>query len=373
MFLMMAEVLHLSHVAESFPDSQIWQWIGFNTSHVEWGGCSLHDLIQPGFSFLVGVALPFSLASRLARGQTIGWMSLHAAWRSVLLVLLGIFLRSMHKPQTYFTFEDTLSQIGLGYLPLFWLGLCGRKWQWAALVAMLVGYWITFVAYSPPPGFDYQQVGVPADWPYHAEGLAAHWNKNSNAAWAFDTWFLNLFPRESPFVFNAGGYPTLSFIPTLATMILGLIAGGWLRDETSPGRTLGRFVLMGLACLALGLALDRFGWCPSVKRIWTPSWVLVSGGWCFLILAAFHGLVDVLGWSAWSFPLRVIGANSIVAYVMAHPFEGFVIGAFHTHLGTAPFHVFGDAYEHLLTGTAVLLVYWLILYWMYRKRIFVRI
>lgn len=373
MFLMMAEVLHLPEVAKGFPDSPIWQWISFHTSHVVWGGCSLHDLIQPSFSFLVGVALPFSLASRLGRGQTIGWMALHAAWRSVVLVLLGIFLRSIGKPQTYFTFEDTLSQIGLGYFPLFWIGLWGRKWHWVALVGVLIGYWAVFVAYSPPANFDSTQVGVPADWPHHAEGIAAHWNKNSNAAWAFDTWFLNLFPRESAFVFNAGGYATLSFIPTLATMILGLIAGGWLREDASPVRKAGWFVLAGLVLLGLGLAADRFGLCPSVKRIWTPSWVLVSGGWCFLLLAGFYLVIDVANLRAWSLPLRVIGANSIVAYVMAHPFEGFVVSALNTHLGHAPFRVFGDAYEHLVLGAAVLIVYWLILFWLYRKQVYIRI
>ena len=83
----------------------------------------------------------------------------------------------------------------------------------------------------PPSDFDYAKVGVPPDWPYHYTGLAAHWNKNSNLAWAFDTWFLNLFPRAKPFLFNGGGYATLSFIPTLGTMILGLIAGGWLKHK----------------------------------------------------------------------------------------------------------------------------------------------
>ena len=374
MFLMMAEVLHLPAVAESFPDRAVWRWIGLGTSHVDWGGCSLHDLIQPSFSFLVGVALPYSLASRLARGQSLGWMSLHAAWRAVILVCLGIFLRSIGQPQTNFIFTDTLSQIGLGYLPLFLLGLCGGRWQWVGLVTILIAYWTAFALYPlPPANFDYTAVGVPATWPCHAEGFAAHWNKNSNLGWAFDVWFLNLFPRAERFAFNLGGYLTLSFIPTLATMILGLIAGGWLRDESPPVRKRGRFILMGIASLALGLAIDRLGLCPSVKRIWTPSWVLVSGGWCFLLLAAFHGVVDVLGWRAWSFPLRVIGANSIVAYAMADPFEHFVIGSFHTHVGERPFGVLGETYEPLLTGATVLLVYWLILYWLYRKKIFVRI
>src|SRR3982750_3790621 len=113
MLLMMAEVLRLAAVAKSFPDNWIWQILAYNQSHVEWAGCPLHDLIQPSFSFLVGVALPFSLVSRLRRGEPL-WLSLlHAVWRSFLLVFLGIFLRSVGARQTNYTFEDTLSQIGL--------------------------------------------------------------------------------------------------------------------------------------------------------------------------------------------------------------------------------------------------------------------
>ena len=101
----------------------------------------LHDMIQPSFSFLVGVALPFSLASRLARGQSPGRMAGHAVWRSLVLVFLGIFLRSIGHRQTNFTFEDTLSQIGLGYTFLFLLGMRSVRVQWIAFVAIVVGYW----------------------------------------------------------------------------------------------------------------------------------------------------------------------------------------------------------------------------------------
>jgi heparan-alpha-glucosaminide N-acetyltransferase len=373
MFLMMAEVMRLYDMGKKLPESKVWQFISFHTSHVDWGGCSLHDLIQPSFSFLVGVALPFSLASRFAKGQTVGWMTFHAVWRALLLIFLGIFLRSIGKPQTYYTFEDTLTQIGLGYVPLFLIGLCHRKWHWISFGLIILGYWLAFVLYPVPADFDYAAVGVPADWPHHATGIAEHFNKNSNLAWSFDTWFLNLFPTEKTFTHNEGGYATLSFIPTLATMVLGLIAGGWMRNEGLPSRKTAWFVLMGLICLAIGLTADKLGLCPSVKRIWTPSWVLVSGGWCFLLLAAFHGVIDVLGFKAWSFPLRVIGANSIAAYVIAHPFEHFVVSAFHTHFGRGPFQVLGSEYEPVLTGAAVLLIYWLILFWMYRKKIYIKI
>ncbi len=96
MLLMMAEVLQLSRVAQAFPASRFWSFLAYHQTHVDWAGCSLHDTIQPGFSFLVGVALPYSIASRLAKGGAFGRMFGHALWRSLVLVALGIFLRSLH-------------------------------------------------------------------------------------------------------------------------------------------------------------------------------------------------------------------------------------------------------------------------------------
>src|SRR5436853_7612401 len=111
MLLMLAEAMRLWTLHDAFPGSRLWAIVAFNTQHVEWQGCSLHDLIQPAFSFLVGAALPFSIASRKMKGQTFGPMLGHAVRRALLLVFLGIFLRSLRSPQTYFTFEDTLTQI----------------------------------------------------------------------------------------------------------------------------------------------------------------------------------------------------------------------------------------------------------------------
>ena len=374
MFLMMAEVLSLSRVARARPDSAFWQFLAHHQSHVAWIGCSLHDLIQPSFSFLVGVALPFSLASRAARGQSRTRMTLHAAWRALVLILLGVFLRSIGQHQTYWTFEDTLTQIGLGYVALFLLGFRPAREQWAALGLILVGYWAAFALYPlPGPDFDYGAVGESNNWPHLMTGFAAHWNKNSNPAWAFDTWFLNLFPRENPFKFNGGGYATLSFIPTLATMILGLIAGSVVRGQRAPWAKVKWMAVAGVVGLAAGAALGWLGVCPVVKRIWTPSWVLYSGGWCFLLLAAFYVVIDIWGARRWAFPLVVIGMNSIAAYCMAHLFDGFIGSSLDTHIGAKPFQVFGPAYEPLLHGALVLLVMWLLLFWMYRRKLFLRI
>jgi heparan-alpha-glucosaminide N-acetyltransferase len=367
MFLMMAEVLNFREVSQNLPGNMFWELLHRPQSHVPWVGCSLHDLIQPSFSFLVGVALPFSLASRLSRGQSKARMTAHALWRSLILIALGIFLRSRHDSQTYYTFEDTLSQIGLGYTFLFVLAFFSVRVQWIALAVILIGYWAAF-AFYPASGadFDYATTRV-------SRSFSAHWDINSNAAWAFDTWFLNLFPRKQPFVGNDGGYSTLSIIPTLATMILGLLAGGVLRRPWRSGSKILWLIVAGLVGLAAGWGLGDLSDYPVVKRIWTPSWVLFSGGWCFLFLGGFYAVLDLLGFRSWAFPLQVIGMSSITAYCMFGLFEDFIKENLKIHVGKDAFKILGSPYEPLLHGAAALLVLWLILFWMYRRKIFLRI
>jgi heparan-alpha-glucosaminide N-acetyltransferase len=356
----MGEVLRFCEVSLARPASAVWAFLCHHQDHVAWVGGSLHDMIQPSFSFLVGVALPFSLASRSAAGQSRGRLIAHAFARAFVLVVLGVWLRSIGKPQTYFTFEDTLSQIGLGYGFLFLIGLRPRRDQWLAFTLVLAGYWAAFALYpAPSANFDWAAVEVPADWPHHPSGFAAHWDKNSNLAWAFDTGFLNLFPRESPFLSNEGGYATLSFIPTLATMILGLLAGGILRSKRTPRERVRWFLAAGAVGIVAGWLMGALGLCPVVKRIWTPSFTLWSGGICLLFLAAFYEVIDVRGRRRWAFPLVVIGMNSIAAYCMDHLFLKFIEQDLSTHLGPGFFFALGDAYAPLLEGVAVLLVLWL--------------
>lgn len=374
MLLIAAEELDFSRVSRLKPGSAFWHLLAHHQSHVSWIGCSLHDLIQPSFSFLVGVALPFSLASRKAKGQSETRTMLHAAWRSVALIMLGVLLRSIGRPQLYWTFEDTLSQIGLGYFFLFLLGKRSVRAQWTAFALLVVGYWAAFALYPlPGPDFNYPAVGVPKDWPHLMNGFSAHWNKNSNLAWAFDVWFLNLFPREKTFAFNDGGYATLSFIPTLATMILGLIAGGLLRSDRTPREKIKWLLIAGVVSLFVGWAIGWFGICPVVKRIWTPSWVLFSGGWCFLFLAGFYSAIDIANHKRWAFPLAVIGMNSIAAYCLEHVFDFPWYEKFSTWFASGISPGPGNPYETLITGSLALLLFWLILFAMHRGKIFVRI
>ncbi len=374
MLLMMGEVLRFAHAAAAYPGSTLLHFLAYNQTHVEWTGMSLHDTIQPGFTFLVGVALPYSLRSRQRKGESFRRMLFHTIWRSLLLVALGIFLRSTEGPITYFTFEDTLTQIGLGYTFGFLLAFARPRWQWISLAVILFGYWLAWALY-PAPGanFDWAAVGVPADWRQHLfTGFAAHWNKNSNFGQAFDVWFLNLFPRTSRFLYNGGGYLTLSFIPTLGTMLLGIIAGRWFH-ESAPKIPLRKFLLAAVALCAVGLLLHFTGICPIVKRIWTPSWTLFSGGVCFFFLAAFSWVIDVRKHRRIAFPLVVVGMNSIAAYVMAELCRNFVESSFRIHLGEGVLNFLGPAMEPTLVGVLTMFAYWLILYWMFKKKIFVRI
>jgi predicted acyltransferase len=449
-FVMLAMVsagLGIPQVAKHFPESGFWQALGAQLEHVTWVGCSAWDLIQPSFMFMVGVALPFSYAARRARGQSAERIWLHAALRSVLLILLGIFLISNWSRQTDWTFVNVLTQIGLGYMVVFALRGTGLVVQLLVAVAILVGYGAVFVY----DGFEWDQ-GKLVQRPisrneptytrafagpgerFPEDDYAAHWTKNVNFASDVDETFLSLLRHNQPMRFelfgrewesylfcrtdakgyaatykpDPGGYTTLNFVPSIVTMIFGLMAGEVLRRKARSGVKLGVLVLAGIVCLLAALALDHYIWpdwlkglmakagdavgagdapffqgyhdadhrwpwtvCPIVKRIWTPTWAVYSAGWTFLLLAAFYGIIDVAGWRRWSLPLVVVGVNSIAMYVMAMLLKPWIVETYKRHLGPNIF-AYG-VYEPLVQSSVVLLTLWLACLWMYRRKIFLRI
>ena len=155
-------------------------------------------------------------------------------------------------------------------------------------------------------------------------------------------------------------------------MILGLIAGRVLRAE-SPRVPLRWLLVTGAALVAAGVVLHVAGINPVVKKVWTPAWTLFSGGLCYLLLAGFSWVIDMKGYRRWAFPLVVIGLNSIAAYVIAHLWEHFIASSFKTHLGQGIFDTFGTGPAPFVEGVAVLAVYWLTLYWMYQRKLFLKI
>lgn len=358
---------------ETAPDNTFWKAVGYQFEHVAWTGCAFWDLIQPSFMFMVGVSLPYSYGKRIAAGESDFRLLLHAVVRAMVLILLGILLSSNWSKQTEFTFMNVLTQIGLGYVFLFLLWNRPVWLQSLAAVLILVGYWGWFAQSPlPPVDFDWSQYSMPESWTY-LTGFEAHWQIHTNPAADVDRWLLNQFPRSTPFVFNKGGYQTLNFVPSLVTMLFGLMAGTFTRETKSRIITLQGLLAAGIVLLAAGWAWSYFGGCPLVKRIWTPSWTLYSTGWTLLLLGGFYGVIDVLGWRAWSFPLVVAGMNSILLYLMGQLIRPWTKDTLIRHFGESWPRVLGPEYEPFVTSCAVLLTFWLIVYWLYRQRIFVRI
>lgn len=371
MFYMASHSFGLTEVAQKFPDS-VWQTLAWWFEHAAWVGCSTWDLIQPAFMFMVGVAVPYSYASRTAQGHSFGQQLWHAFGRALILVLLAVFLGS-RSGRTNWEFTNVLAQIGLGYP--FLLLLLNRRIavQAGIAAAILAGYWLLFALHPlPAAGFEPSSVGVTPKLVAAGAmpgGFFAHWGMNTNAAAAFDVWFLNLFPRVTPFAFNSGGYATLNFVPSLATMIFGLLSGELLRSPRSSREKIRALLMAGLALVVAG-AIAGFTACPIVKRIWTPSWALFSGGLVVWLLAAFYWVIDVAGFRKWPQFLVIVGMNSIAIYLMSQLMRPWVRDTLKIHLGPGLFR--GD-YGAIWLQSLTLLLFWLACWWMYRRKIFLKI
>jgi heparan-alpha-glucosaminide N-acetyltransferase len=376
MCLMLAEALRSCAVSAALPASDLWRVACGQQTHAAWAGASLHDLIQPSFYFLVGVGLFFSITRRLSSGQPFAVIARHTAVRSAVLILLGMALVAVHPRQWVWWFNDTLTQIGLAYPFLFAIATRPKRDWVIAFGAILSAYWLLFAVWPlPPAGFDYATLGVSSEWlqAHGVSGFAAHWQKGTNAAGAFDRWFMNLFPRDAPYPGDPDGLATLNFIPSIATMLLGLMAAEFITRRQMRPATFGWLCLAGTLLSCAGLMLGTLGWCPVVKAIWTPSWVLFSGGFCLLFLATFYGLIELAGLAAVFIPLTVVGMNSIVAYCLSHVYPALAFNSIRRVFGRETFEILGGAYEPILYGSAVFAAYWLALYALYRLRIFVRI
>jgi len=434
MIMLAANGFGIAALARLKKDNAVWetfsferfQNLKFHFTHPDWAsiqgwmGVSFWDLIQPSFMFMVGVAMPLSYARRTVMGSSTQRRLLHAAWRAVVLTLMGVFLYSLRSPQTNWVFTNVLAQIGLGYFFAYLLLSVSVQSQLIAFAAILFGYWGWFMMNPPPESYDYAAVKASAEKGEVYEEQFAPWSKNANAAHFFDVWLLNALrspeseattsnppanstddaaadePQEQAaaapggirkwwfsaperYEFNAGGYTTLNFIPSIATTLLGILCGQLLMGSESSGRKLLTLFVMGAVCLALGI-LAHHTVCPIVKRIWTPSWVLFSGGYVIWLLAGFYFLFDMLPFQRLAFPLVVVGMNSIAMYMMGQLLRPWVTNSIvTTHFGGLLQSIFGpgavsaDAIGAIVLPTATFIVFWLVAFWLYRNRYFVRV
>lgn len=384
MLLMASGGFGIVQMAAAHPGS-IWEFLKPQFAHQAWQGCSLWDLIQPSFMFMVGVAVPFSYEKRREHGQSFFGMAWHALTRSILLVALGVLLAThAGDKHTVFLFTNVLAQIGLGYFLLFLFSRMGWEYMLSAIILILAGYTWFFIDHPLPSSQDLAAIaGMKGTEQAMLPGFAGHWNIHTNAAAAFDRWFLNLLPQAQTFQHNPGGYQTLNFIPALATMLGGAVTGEFLMRSLKTER--GRFstllvtgILLVVAGTALdfkilpvvGTQLDQYTLLPVVKRIWTPSWAILSGGWVLILLSVFYWLVEVRGMRRLVYPLVVVGTNSIVIYLLHSLCAGWINENLHKHLPETAFPAY---WVPVIERCGVLFVLWLVCWWLYKQKAFIKL
>jgi predicted acyltransferase len=271
----------------------------------------------------------------------------------------------------YWSLMNVLTQIGLGYTFVFLLWNRTFRAQATAAVGILVGTWLLYESYvwtgnhSPPTAT-------------HPAEVSPAWRINDNIGHAVDRRLLGWLPlgqkKGWKFSLQMDKYVTINFIPSIATMLFGLMCGELLRSGRSPRRKLLILLVCGVAGVAIGVALHLAGICPIVKKLWTPAFALLSTGLGLLIVALLFAVIDVARFRWWAFPLVLIGMNPLVVYCAE--ILGLNMGinhAFRVFLTGAPYQILGALNQSIMWSVMAALGYVLICWWMYRQRIFIRI
>ena len=225
---------------------------------------------------------------------------------------------------------------------------------------------------TAPSGDDSAATATPATDPT-AETLAP---PSASPGWIRRVFLQN----DLPWTPNTGGYATLSFVPSIGTTILGMLCGQLLlAGGYSPWKKLGILIVAAGICLGLGILAD-ISVCPIVKRIWTPSWVLFSGGYVIGMLALFYLLFDIAPLKFLAFPLVVVGMNSILTYLLGQTLGGWTKESLiRVHFAGLIEATFGpraldpDWYAPITLATGTFVVFWLFLYWLHRQKIYLRL
>ena len=339
--------------------------------HAEWNGWTTADFIFPAFLFLVGVSIVFSFAVRLRRGESRGHILLHAFKRSLILIAVGLFVNAspiigvdLHA----WRLEGVTQRIAVCYFAAAILVLWSDfRGQLIAIAVCLVGYW-ALLRFAPVPG-----LGVPGrDIPFMDP------DKNI-AAWLDRKLFMG-------HLFDGTRDPegVISTIPAIATTLIGVLTGYWLRSNRTRGTMAVRMLLFGILGLVAGEAWNV--WFPINKHIWTSSFVLFTGGFSLVFLALLYWMLEIKRWrGAWTMPILVFGMNAIAGFVadslVYGPGYSFTVtGANRADVmwhdaAQARFMSLGldPANASLLYSIAAVAFCWLLLWPLWRTKIFIKV
>jgi len=339
--------------------------------HAEWNGWTPADFIFPSFLFLVGVSMVFSYAVRLRRGESRGQILWHAFKRSLMLIAIGLFVNGfpfigvdLHG----YRFEGVTQRIALCYFAAAILVLwSNRRGQIIAIAACLLGYW-AILRFLPVPGF-----GMPGrDMPFM--------DQNGNiAAWLDRKLFMG-------HLYNGNRDPEgiIHTIPAIATTLIGVLTGGWLRSGRDRGTIALRMLMFGILGLVAGEVWNV--WFPINKNLWTSSFTLFAGGFSLVFLALLYWILEIKQWrGAWTMPILVFGMNAIAGFVA----DSFVYGpgySFTVKGANGAAILWHDAAQarlvslganpanaSLIYSVAAVLFCWVLLWLLWRKKIFIKV
>ena len=345
MFLLIGEFTGLfSNLTDPAFDGTLIHTIGMQLHHHPWNGLRFWDLVQPFFMFIVGVALPFSVAKRTKQGESYNQLLKHAIKRSFLLLLLGWALYCIGPGRITFHFQNVLAQLSVTYIIAFLIMRKSFSFQLILSFGLLL---LTEIIYRTFP----------------VEGFNHPFIPNEN----FGTWFDLLYNGAD----LNGHWVSFNAIPTTAHTIWGVLAGKILISNKTSAQKLKILIVAGLAGVIIGYALDPIT--PIIKRISTSSFVIVSGGWSLLVLAFSYWLIDVKKSRNWVIFFAVVGMNPLFIYLFAHLDGARLIRHIILPFSKALFSWSGELTTNIITNSIVWFLLWYICYWMYKKRIFIKI
>jgi predicted acyltransferase len=350
MFWIIGGASFLEAIGARWPSKIMDEVVAQFCSHVEWAGFRFHDCIFPLFLFIIGATLPYSIGRRMEAGDSKASLVRKIITRFVWLTFFGLLINGLTKLEPFGDLRlfGVLQRQAFGYLGAALIYLYTKPRAQAIItIGILVGYAL-LLRYIPVPG--------------HALGS---YDEAGNVANYVDR--LMLQPGQ---LYKEYGDPEgpLSNIPSIATALLGLLAGTYIKKSSDNGmRKSGLLVAAGISMFTAGWIWNI--WLPVVKKIWTSSFVLVAGGLSLVLLGVFYYILDVRKWTKGSLFWVVIGANAITAYMGTHIVDfddisnNFVRGLM-TH-----FPVYKDIF---LSGGALIIVM-LTLWGLYKKDVFLRV
>ncbi len=346
MFLLIGEFTELySHITHESLEGSIISAIGHQLDHHQWNGLRFWDLIQPFFMFIVGLSLPFAVKSRINKSQTSKQILNHVLKRSALLLLMGWGLYCIGPGKITFYFQNVLAQIAFTYLVAYLIIHRSVKFQIIFSLALLVLAEALY-RFFPVEGFNHPFVA----------------NEN------FGTW-LDLQYGGADL---GGSWVSINALPTAAHTIWGVLVGQLFMNDESANRKLKQLFIAGVILVIVGYMMNPVT--PIIKRTATSSFVIVTGGWSILTMALLYWIVDIKEMKGrWSLFFSVVSMNSLFIYLFAH-LEG---AKFIEHILYPFTYVLfgwgGELTAQILTSLLVWAALWGLCYWMYKKRLFIKI